>query len=266
MLNQKIRPLSLQIISFCALVVMLAAVYRYRVAVGWFVWENSHIIAIATALNPKDAGLRFAIGNYYFGEGAYDTKKAGEYFRAALSLDPDLEGSHYQLARIYFIGASFSKALEEINKEMTLHPDFKRSHYVRGLIYGYSGKLAEAEADFAEFLKWKPDSWAGHNDLAWVYFQEGKYAKTRDTARKGLAIAPNNPWLLNSLGVALLNTGDKKGAAESFEKALALVGSMSERDWGVAYPGNDPLIYGAGLSQMKESIRANLELLDEVDI
>lgn len=214
----------------------------------------------------NDAGFQFATGNHYFGEGEYDIDKAEKYFKKALEINPEIAGAHYQLARIYFIRGDFFTALDEINKEIEMYPDFKRSYYVRGLIYGYSGRLKEAEQDFKEFLKWKPDSWAGNNDLAWIYFQEGKYKEARDTALAGLKIAPDNPWLLNSLGVALLNTGDKTGAKDAFTKALAIIGSMNEESWGEAYPGNSPSIYETGFSKMKESMEANLKLLDSGDI
>ncbi len=238
---------------------------RFQESFGWFAWNSLHSESLATTLNKTDPTLFFDIGNYYFGEGAYDLKKAETFFRKSLALDPELQGSHYQLARIYFILSDFYTAEIEINAELELHPEFGRSHYVRGLIYGYSGRLKEAEAEFIEFLKWKPDSWAGNNDLAWIYFQEGKYAAARDIARAGLEIAPNNPWLLNSLGVALLNTDDKAGAKEAFTKALALLNSMTEANWGAAYPGNNPGVYGEGLSQMRKSIQKNLTLLDGVD-
>jgi len=151
--------------------------------------------------------------------------------------------------------------MQEINKELELHPDYKRSYYVRGLINGYNGNLRDAESDFKEFLKWKPESWAGNNDLAWIYFQQGKYAEARDTARAGLKVAPGNPWLLNALGVSLLNTGDKSAAKDAFIKALEVIEIMDEKDWGAAYPGNDPSIYREGFSKMKESIEQNLQLL-----
>ena len=122
-------------------------------------------------------------------------------------LDPRLEISHYQLARIYFINSNFSSALAEINTEISLFPDFKRSYYVRGLIYGYTNKLDKAVDDFKIFLEWKSESWAGHNDLAWVYFMKGDYKNSAATARDGLRYNPGNVWLNNSLGVALLNDG-----------------------------------------------------------
>ncbi len=246
-----------------ASLLIIRVIPKYSIVSGKFVWSHTRIAPLATLLAPEDAALRFTIGNYYFGGGAYDTKKAEGYFRKALELDPNLQGPHYQLARIYFVQGDFYTAETEINKEMELHPDFKRSYYVRGLIYGYSGRLAEARADFKQFLKWKPNSWAGYNDLAWILFQEGKYKESADAAQKGLVYAPDNAWLLNSLGVSLLNLDDKTGAKEAFIKALAVHNSMTEADWGKAYPGNDPGIYREGFSKMKESLQNNLTLLGD---
>jgi len=213
----------------------------------------------------NDASVLFEAGNRHFSSEAYDIDRAKEYFKEALKIDPEFPGVHYQLARVYFIESNFYDALLEINKEIELHPDFKRSYYVRGLIYGYTQKFSEAESDFKTFLEWKPDSWAAHNDLAWIYFQEGKFKEARDTARAGLKVSSDNPWLLNSLGVAQLNLGERKGAKEAFEKALEIINRMSPDAWGSAYPGNDPAIYAEGFTKMKESIEENLTLLSAKD-
>jgi tetratricopeptide (TPR) repeat protein len=238
-------------------------VFRQPLAV--LAWGALHCGFIVTILDSRNAVLYETMGTYYFTSDHYDIDKAKGYFEKALAVDTRVPLAHYQLARIYFIRGDSYLAEVEIHKELELYPDFKRSYYVRGLIYGYSGRLSEAAADFKTFLEWKPHSWAAHNDLAWVYFRAGKYAEARDTARAGLNIAPNNPWLLNSLGVALLNTGDKQGAKTAFTQALASVSAMSPEDWGKAYPGNDPAIYREGFSKMKESIQSNLELLDAGD-
>ncbi len=259
----RLAPLWIAYVIIIAFGVLFFSVYVFREPLGSAVWKNLHSAEAATALNGSDPELLFSIGNYYFGGGAYDTRKAEIYFRGALEIDPSLPGAHYQLARVYFIRGDFYLAEIEIQKELELHPDFSRSYYVLGLIHGYSGRLKEAETAFKEFLKWKPDSWAGNNDLAWIYFQEGKYAEARDAALAGLKITPNNPWLLNALGVALLNIGDKNSAKGAFEKALAVLNAMNESDWGKAYPGNDPGIYAEGYSQMKASLEANIRLLGD---
>lgn len=243
-----------------------STVFFYHNKIGFILWNEFRFDNLSALLNNKDAKLHFDIGNYYFGGGAYDTKKAEKYFKKTLEIDPMFQGAHYQLARIYFVQSNFTDALFEINKEIELHPDFKRSYYVRGLINGYGRLLADAESDFKEFLAWKPDSWAGHNDLAWVYFQEGKYKEARGTVLEALKTSPQNVWLLNSLGVSLLNMGDRKGAEETLTMALKISESMTQNDWGSAYPGNDPTIYNTGFTKMKESIKTNLKLLKTVDI
>ena len=235
--------------------------WSFREPASYLVWEKLRSEKIALALNAADPGLQFAIGDYYFGRGAYDVTQAKKYFQATIALDERYPRAHYQLSRTYFIRGNLNQALKEIDRELELYPDFKRSYYIRGLTYGYRKELEKAAADFEEFLKWKPESWAGHNDLAWIYFQMGDYEKVLRTTEEGLQYTPLNAWLLNSQGVALLNLGRKEEARLAFEKALPIAMSMTVADWGRSYPGNNPEIYPQGLASMRESIKKNLELL-----
>jgi Tfp pilus assembly protein PilF len=248
----------------CVLLVLLL-LFVFRGEVARSLVQHGYLVGVITAIPTRDPDTLFAAGNYYFGGGAYNLNKAEYFFRKALALDPSLEGPHYQLARIYFIQGDFPSGLTEINTELQMHPEFKRSYYVRGLIYGYSEEFAKAEEDFKEFLAWKPDSWAGNNDLAWIHFQEGEYKEAAEAARAGLLIAPHNPWLLNSLGVALLNMEDPQGAKAAFTEALKELERLTPSDWGRAYPGNSPGVYREGYDQMKASLQANLTLLSPGD-
>lgn len=221
----------------------------------------------------------FNRGNYYFNESSwakggtftrestqiYDLDKAQNRFEWALRVFPQAQGPHYQLARIYFLKADFSRALNEINTEIQNFPDFKRSYYVRGLINGYAKNFPEAIADFEEFLKWDSQSWAAHNDLAWIYFQTGDYENAEKISREGLKWNPDNPWLLNSLGTALLNLGDKKQAKIVLEQALREAQKLTPSDWQRAYPGNEPGIAEEVLKKMVENIEFNLNLATTVD-
>ncbi len=249
---------------FGVLLVVLVLFSTVRNALA-HVLVQQRLPQLAVLMHPTDAGIYFSIGNHYFSDEAYNTQKAVRNYRLALQFDPSLQGPHYQLARIYFIQGNFTDALYEINRELAQHPEYMRAHYTRGLIYGYIGDLERAASDFEAFVTWKPDSWAGHNDLAWVQFQQGRYADAAETAQRGLAITPDNPWLLNSLGVAQLNLGLKEDARVAFTKAQRIAETMAPKDWGVAYPGNDPAIYAEGLDKMKSSLTENLLLTNDVD-
>jgi len=115
--------------------------------------------------------------------------------------------------------------------------------------------------DFKKFLEWDPINWAIYNDLAWVYFSQGNYAKVVDMAKQGLELFPDNPWLLNMHGVGLMNLGMKEEAHDQFTKALKKASLLTVDDWHTAYPGNHPDVAEKGLSEMRKSIKENINLV-----
>ncbi|MEK7661942.1 MAG: tetratricopeptide repeat protein [Patescibacteria group bacterium] len=223
-------------------------------------WDATHLGNIATIIPPDDPKLYLKIGNYYFGKGDYNLIKAEKNFRRALMLDPATQTAHYQLARINFLKSNFAEAIWQIDREISLNENFGKSYYVKGLIQGYMGQSDEAILNFKKFIAYDSYNWAGYNDLAWVYFKKGEFAQTKDAALKGLKRDPGNPWLNNSLGLALLNLGQKKEAKRAFETALEKLKKIAPEDWGKAYPGNNPNIYAQGLKEMRESVSYNLAL------
>ncbi len=200
----------------------------------------------------KQQAVDFAMrkGRYYFNGGAYDLKKAERWYRAVLWFSSSMPLAHYQLSRIYFVEGRMEEALREVNKELKLRPMFGRAYYMRGLIDGYAKNLDAAEADFKKILELgKLDEyaesldatgWAVYNDLSWVQFQRGEYGAVEKTARKGLEEYPHNPWLLNSLGLGLMNLKKTKEAKTIFDEALIQAEKLTAENVQRAYPGNDP--------------------------
>ena len=252
---------------YCSILIVtvLSGVFYYsRGEVSSYVWDNYHILPSVAMVFNNDATLSLEIGNHYFnayGGGAYDLEKAKLYFNRALELDPNVKDAWHQLARIDFLEGNFNKALFKINTQIELHGDgLMSSYYIRGLIFGYMELFSEAEKDFLVFLEWDKKNWAVHNDLAWVYFSEGEYQKAVDIARKGLLYNKINPWLLNILGVSLINVGEIVEAKKILELALENADILDEADWHKAYPGNNPNVGIQGLNEMKEAIQYNIAL------
>ena len=138
---------------------------------------------------------------------------------------------------------------------------------MRGLTYGYMKRFEEAETDFLKIIEWHkdkpldPKEWALYVDLSWIYFQQGKYEDMKSLIKEGIKVFPDNPWVLNMYGLALLNTGSGKESKPIFEEALAESQKLTEEDWLNAYPGNDPRIAREGLNEMITAIERNLELV-----
>ncbi len=251
------------IIWYGFFVFLIASAFIFRTWIGLAIWKVSHLPEVALFFD-RDATFALEIGNYYFnvyGDGVYNLQKAHAYFNLSLARDPNVPDAWHQLARIDFLNRDFAGALEKINTQITLHGNsLMASYYIRGLINGFLGNANDAERDFLTFLSWDTKNWAAHNDLAWVYFSQGEYRKTEEIARAGLVFNPENPWLLTSLGVALLNQGKKTEAHMVFTSALKQAEKLTTADWHHAYPGNDPLLGDTGLKKMQEVIRRNLVL------
>lgn len=257
------RPtIRLSLITIAICLVSAGIIWALRAPISFWLARSLQADRIALQLNPHDPDLLMTIGNSFFGDGRiYDQKKAYENFSAVIRKDPSRVEAHYQLGRIYFINGQFESAITEIQTVLHLDPDFKKAYYMYGLVSGYKGDLDQAIWGFSEFIARDGFNWAGYNDLAWIHFKQGDYEKTKVIALRGLAHAPDNPWLQNTYGTALLNLGDPGQARTVFMTALATCEEMRPEDWGGAYPGNDPILYDRGLNEMCMTIRKNLSLL-----
>lgn len=247
------------IVGLCAAIVLVCLAYA-----GHYIYTGKGWLVLTGKESVAD--FYYNRGLYYFGGGAYNLPKAQESFQQALAhTDGRYPMAYYQLGRIYFVIGDFSAALAETEAELAQYPDHYRTHYVRGLIYGYRKQFIQAEAEFKAFIQKEPyPTWAGYNDLAWVYFSQGKYADAAETARKGLDAKPQAPysaWLENSLGVSEMNLGNWWNAEYYLSLSLKHFQQMTEEQWGIAYPGNDPEQYDGGLAQTRAAIQQNLSLV-----
>lgn len=189
----------------------------------------------------------------------YDINRAQLFFEKAAQLDPHLPYVYHQLARISFLESDFSRALVLIDLQIENEGDnTPPSYYVRGLIEGYIGDYPDAENDYAHFLKLEPGNWAGMNDYAWVLLKDNKPELAVTVTSQGIALYPNNPWLLNSYATALFETGDITDAKIIIQRASAAVQTLTPQEWSAAYPGNNPYIAAEGVVSFKEAVADNM--------
>jgi tetratricopeptide (TPR) repeat protein len=252
-------------------VVLLAAagtIYLYRAEVAAFAWNKHQWGEVALALGINDTSALRDIGEQHYGSTfskEYNPTLAQRAYMRLIEIDPQARGVYVQLARIYFVQGRLVEALDMVEREMEISPEDPLPFYMRGLIYGYrnqAGDLERAEADFKKYVEERPDEWAGYNDLAWVLLKQGKYEEA-DAFLSGAIVTHDilgvNPWILNSLGVALLNDGQYARAAEIFDGAYTLAEQVTPEQWHAAYSGNSPDSIPNDLAGFRASIKRNLE-------
>ena len=215
----------------------------------------------------QDASVAYDYGNQRFSaidKEWYDVEAAEYYFRLAEERDPRLPYVNHQLARIEFLRGDFIDGLVLINRELEVNPDPSPStYYIRGLIEGFAGLYDMAARDYETYLRADPTNWAAINDYAWVLLKAGRSMDALHATARGLSFFPDNPWLLNSNAIALYEEGFLAEAQEQARRALALTLKLTEEDWLLAYPGNDPRVAREGLDALGDSIRANMLAIRE---
>ena len=209
--------------------------------------------------------LAFAYGERHFqalNPAQYDLFRAQRYFYLAAQTDPHIPYLYHELARTSFLIGDFTKAMAQINIQIQNEGDATpNSFYVRGLIEGYMGDFDSSIADYKHFLQFDSSDWAAINDYSWVLLKAGRPQDAVDATAHGLAVYPNNPWLLNTSAIALYQTGNVALARERVDQASQLLQHITKEDWLMSYPGNDPAVAQAGINSFKKAVATNMAII-----
>jgi hypothetical protein len=88
---------------------------------------------------------------------------------------------------------------------------------------------------------------------------QGKYADIEPLLKKTLELHPENPWVLNMYGLALLNSEQhKRDASTYFLRARTEAVKLTANDWGDVYPGNNPQYWQQGRDEFITTIDKNI--------
>ncbi len=229
-----------------------------------YIFINPDLRAAASYRLQPTAAKALALGQQHFDSRKpryYDVDTAWRYLNEAYVLDPQYPAVNHELARIAFLRGEFGSAMEYIDREIDLHGDtLPNAFYIRGLIEGYKGDYHAAALDYAIYLQHDPSNWAAINDYAWVLLKAGRTDDALAALNTGLAYFPNNAWLLNNRSIALYELGHYEDAAISALRAMRSVEKVTEQDWLLAYPGNDPRTAGEGVANLKAAIEENMHM------
>lgn len=193
----------------------------------------------------------------------YNIDRAEYFYTQAARLDESYPYVYHQLARVAFLHGNFNTAMFFINMQIRLHGDTEaNSYYVRGLIEGYMGRYADAVTDYEQFLRFDPHDWAAINDYAWVLLKAERAADAARVTTDALKSFPDNPWLLNTNAIALYETGSLVAARKSAVAAFSASAMLTESEWLIAYPGNNPDVAQEGVATLRQSVADNVHTIE----
>jgi serine/threonine protein kinase/Flp pilus assembly protein TadD len=138
---------------------------------------------------PKEKGIFYDLGIYYFNRGAYD--EAIIELNRALELDPNYGMAHNELGYVYSATGDFSKAVEHLQKYVSLSPGEANPLDSLAEAYFDMGRLDEAIANYKDALKIKSDLFGPYFSVGYIYALKAEYAEAMRWMDRFIATAPS---------------------------------------------------------------------------
>lgn len=188
----------------------------------------------AGALQPDYAAVQVNLGNIYLELNRLDEAKTS--FTAALKIQGNTAAAYYGLGQVALSERNFGAAVDNFKRALALAPAANRIHYSLAMAYRGLQDQDNARAHLAQqgtvgvrvadpLVDSLPELIKGervHMIRGRMALDAKRYIEGVAEFRKAVAANPSSVPALINLGAALTQTGDLKGAAEQFEKALQI--------------------------------------------
>lgn len=185
------------------------------------------VLGLALFSGTREAWATLSNEHYQGGVDAYRDgrlSEAGESFRKALALEPQLPLAHYHLAKIALIEADPYKAfyalkeclaldpsypqgeklmrrlkpllVEQIRKDIDLGKNAAVANNILGFLLIQQGKSADGIERQEKALQLDPDLAEAYDDLAWAYYHKRDFSMAYDMVSKAYKINPTKSSIL----------------------------------------------------------------------
>ncbi len=174
----------------------------------------------ALQLNPSSATALFNLSLVYIKEGKIE--KGKELLLYCISKNPAFQFAYSLLGEIYMKEKNYKEAMKYLKIAVEINPDDFKSHHKLGICYGFLGKIEKAEKEFKKAVELKPDEISYLKNLAFLLRQENKIDEAIKYYNKILLLKPDSADILNDIGICYAMKGDKEKAIEMWKKAIKI--------------------------------------------
>ncbi len=154
---------------------------------------------------------------------AGELQRAGEWFDAQRARAPERSEELYGLeADILSKAGEGAAALALLERALAQTPDSSSLRYTRAMLYEQDDDLAGMERELRAILAEEPDNATALNALGYTLANRtSRFAEARELIERALALQPNEPAILDSMGWVLFRTGHYDEALQYLTRAYA---------------------------------------------
>jgi eukaryotic-like serine/threonine-protein kinase len=200
----------------------LAQAYTRRLnsfAPGEPEWEKKAMNAVEKALlldpNVAEAYLARGVLLWTHSHGFPHEAVVAEY-RKALSLNPNFDEAHHQLAVVFLHIGFFDEALNEIQTAIAINPSNTYAQYRLGSVYLYQGRTVEA---LSVYEKYRDVSANPEYQPIWALFDLGRKDEALERVKEAMRRDPDDAGgIIGSMKAMLAAATGDRGEAEALIK------------------------------------------------
>ena len=154
--------------------------------------------------------------------------EAKQRLQTLIAEDPSNNRAYLALGAIFSSSKDFQSAATLYSQALEANPDagdsFWNIYYYRGISYERLKEWDKAEPDFREALKRNPDHPQVLNYLGYSLIdRDEKLEEALEMVKRAVELAPDDGYIIDSLGWAYYKMGDYEKAVETLERAIALM-------------------------------------------
>jgi tetratricopeptide (TPR) repeat protein len=175
-----------------------------------------------SVVDPNSARMHQALAHELAKRG--NTPEAIENYRAALKLDPQLLGLHFELAemlRVLGTAASRQEAESEYKAALTANPLDEQSECRLGDLAFRANDLEAASTHYSRAVQLRPDDPEANIGLAKLLMARGQLQKAEPLLQHALQLDPTSPvahFRLSTIYRQTGHTAEAKHEVEEFQK------------------------------------------------
>jgi len=194
--------------------------------------EAARFFEQANQLQPNDSATLIWLGEVYLAQGRHDG--AAALFERVTAREPASAAAWFGAGRAALAGGDRAQATAALEESLLREPTATAVHYPLAMAYRGLGDLERAEAHLARQgdvaprpvdplmsalgdLLESPEVYSSRGRSA---LAAGNWPGAADLFDKGLAMAPADPFLRYGFGFALMRMGDAGGAEAAFRRAI----------------------------------------------
>ena len=162
---------------------------------------------------------------------------------------PELPISWYAVACYYYASGNHPQMRRYLTKAINLDPHFAQAHFAFGLSFASEGEHDQAIAAFSHAARYMRTSYLPLMYLGKEYFITGNYPIATSFFKNAKLLAPDNPVLLQEIGLVLASTGNYSRAEVYFTQAASFLRKIDPH---VTLPVWEPVYNNLGHTLRKQ--------------